>query len=150
MGIYSNDLTSSEPYINRVFVYGTLMKGFWNYKWFLDDRISRIIQGKTYGLLYNLHEGYPALLSGKEIIDEEVMEPVDEELLKSLDRLEGYDKWSNNNLYVREKKSIWTEDGEEMICWVYIYADESYAKKNGIQVPNGNWRKFMERRGELI
>ena len=28
MGIYSNDLTSSEPYINRVFVYGTLMKGF--------------------------------------------------------------------------------------------------------------------------
>ena len=74
------------------------------------------------------------------------MEPVDEELLKSLDRLEGYDKWSNNNLYVREKKSIWTEDGEEMICWVYIYADESYAKKNGIQVPNGNWRKFMERR----
>ena len=112
MGIYSNDLTSSEPYINRVFVYGTLMKGFWNYKWFLDDRISRIIPGKTYGLLYHLPEGYPALLSGNEIIEGEVMEPVDEELLKSLDRLEGYDKWSNNNLYVRRKRAYGPKTGK--------------------------------------
>jgi len=36
-----------------------------------------------------------------------------------------------------------TESGEILPCWIYIYADEKYAKENGIPVPNGNWRKFM-------
>ncbi|NLO83692.1 MAG: gamma-glutamylcyclotransferase [Clostridiales bacterium] len=148
MAIYKNDLTNSEPYVNRVFVYGSLMKGFWNYKWYLEGRTSRIIPGKTYGLLYHLPEGYPALLPGNEIIHGEVMELVDKSLLNSLDMLEGYDKWSDDNLYVRETRCVWTEDGEEMLCWIYIYADESYAKENGILVPSGNWRKFMERRGD--
>jgi len=41
------------------------------------------------------------------------VEPVDKKLLKSLDRLEGYNKGSSNNLYVRELRNILTEDGEE-------------------------------------
>ena len=150
MAIYKNELINSETHLNKVFVYGTLMKNFWNHKRYLEGRISRITPGKTYGLLYHLPEGYPALLAGNEIIKGEVIEPVDENLLKSLDRLEGYVEWRSNNLYVRDIKNILTEDGEEMICWVYIYTDERYAQENGILVPNGNWRKFMENRGELI
>lgn len=142
----NNELIDSETYISRVFVYGTLMKGFWNYKRYLKGRVSRITPGKTYGLLYHLPEGYPALLAGNEIIEGEVMEPVDEKLLKSLDRLEGYDKRRSNNLYVREKRRILTEDGGEKVCWIYIYVNEKYAKEKGILVPDGNWKKFMERR----
>ena len=141
---FDNKLINSEAHINKVFVYGTLMKNFWNYKRCLAGRISRITPGRTYGLLYHLPEGYPALLAGNEIIEGQVMEPVDEKLLKSLDRLEGYNKRSSNNLYVREMRSIFTYDGEEVNCWIYIYADEKYAKENGIPVPNGNWRKFIE------
>ena len=93
-------------------------------------------------------EGYPALLPGNEAIEGEIMGPVDENLLKSLDRLEGYyGKRSRNNLYDREVRSILTEDGEEMNCWIYIYTDERYAKENGILVPDGNWRKFVEKKG---
>jgi len=136
-------------YINRIFVYGTLMKPFENYKLYLEGRISHIIPGKTYGLLYHLPEGYPALLSGNEIIEGEVMESVDENLLQSLDRLEDYDEWSDNNLYIREIRSIWTEYGE-MLCWVYVYNDERYAKENGILVSNGNWREYMEKRSKLL
>lgn len=147
---YNNELINCETEINKVFVYGTLMKDFWNYRRYLEGRISRITPGRTYGLLYHLLEGYPALLPGDQVIEGEVIEPVDENLLKSLDWLEGYDKWSSRNLYVREKRSILTEDGQEVICWIYVYADERYAKENGILVSNGNWRKFMERRGESI
>lgn len=141
-------LKNFENYIARVFVYGTLMKGFENYKRYLEGRINRITPGRIRGLLYHLPEGYPALLPGNELIEGEIMEPVDENLLKTLDRLEDYDEGSSNNLYVREIRSISTEDGEAMNCWVYIYVDERYAKEHGILVPDGNWRKFMGRQGK--
>jgi len=69
------------------------------------------------------------LLPGSGIIEGEIVEPVDKKLLKSLDRLEGYNKGSSNNLYVRELRNILTEDGEEVPCWIYIYANESMQKK---------------------
>lgn len=146
----NNKYTDCRAITNKVFVYGTLMKGFWNYKWLLEGRIKRITPGRIHGLLYHLPQGYPALLRGNEIIEGEVMEPVDENLLKSLDRLEGYDRQRSNNLYVREARSIMTEDGREVTCWVYFYVDERYAKENGILVPNGSWRKYMELKGELV
>ena len=144
MAAYNNRY---ERYINRVFVYGTLMKGFCNYKRYLEGRVSRITSGRTHGLLYHLPEGYPALLEGNETIEGEIMEPVDEDLLKTLDWLEDYAESRSNNLYVREVRNILTESGEELPCWIYIYADEKYAKENGILVPNGNWRRFMEEKG---
>jgi len=150
-GVYMPDTVNRainrEAYVDKVFVYGTLMKGFRNYKRYLEGRVNRIIPGKTYGLLYHLPEGYPALLPGYEMIAGEIVAPVDDNLLKSLDRLEGYyGKESRRNLYVRELRSIFTEDGEELDCWIYIYTNEKHAKKNGILVPGGNWRRFMERK----
>ena len=142
--MYGNESKNCDVYINKVFVYGTLMKGFHNYKRYLEGKINSITPGRTYGVLYHLREGYPALLPGNEIVEGEIMEPVDDMLLKSLDRLEGYSERSSNNLYIREVRNILTEKGQQMTCWIYIYADEKYAKENGILVPNGNWRKFME------
>lgn len=121
------------------------MEGLCNYKRYLEGRISRITPGRTHGRLYHLPEGYPALLEGNEIIEGEIMEPVDEDLLNTLDWLEGYAESGSNNLYVREARSILTESGDEVTCWIYIYADEKYAKENGILVPNGNWRKYIEK-----
>jgi len=138
-------LRINEDRINRVFVYGTLMKGFGNYKRYLEGRISSITPGKTNGLLYHLPEGYPAMLPGMGIVEGEIMEPVDEDLLKALDWLEDYDKHRSDNLYVREARSVQTDAGEEITCWVYIYTNESYARENGILVPDGNWRRFIEK-----
>ncbi|NLU26868.1 MAG: gamma-glutamylcyclotransferase [Hungateiclostridium thermocellum] len=144
----NNGLFNSETYINKVFVYGTLMKGFWNHKRYLEGKISRVTPAKTHGLLYHLPEGYPALLEGDGIVFGEIMEPVDKNLLKSLDRLEGYSERRRNNLYVRAKKKVFTENGEELVCWIYIYTDEKYAKENGVQVTDGDWRKWQSiRRG---
>lgn len=130
--------------IENVFVYGTLMKNFWNYKRLLEGRVKHIIPGKTCGLLYHLNEGYPAMLPGDEIVRGEIIGPIDEGLLASLDRLEGYSKGRKDNLYHRDVRKVYTDDGKEMLCWVYIYADEEYARTNGILVPDGDWRKYME------
>ena len=54
----NDELISSETYINKVFVYGTLMQGLWNHKRYLGGQINRITAGRTYGLLYHLPEGY--------------------------------------------------------------------------------------------
>ena len=135
--------------LDRVFVYGTLMRNFSNHKRYLEGRINRITSGKTHGLLYHLPEGYPALLPGEGTVEGEIIEPVDEKLLRSLDWLEDYDERRSSNLYIREIKDIFTEDGKELPCWVYIYADEKYAKENGFLVLDGNWKKFMEVRRDL-
>jgi len=147
---WNDDFTNSETYIDKVFVYGTLMKGFSNYKRYLEGRIRRVTPGRTRGLLYHLPEGYPALLEGSGIVEGEIMEPVDEALLKTLDWLEGYDKQGGNNEYVREVRNILTEEGQQMNCWIYIYADEKYAKGNGILVTDGNWKKFMGNKGTPV
>lgn len=139
-----NELIKEEPSVNRVFVYGTLMRDFKNYKRYLEGRVNRITQGQTYGELYHLPEGYPALLEGDDNIKGEIVEPVDEKLLKSLDRLEGYAKGRKNNLYERKVKCILTENGEEIACWVYIYAKDRHAREKGIRITHGDWRKFME------
>jgi len=150
MALRQDKTANGEPVIQRVFVYGTLLQGFRNYKRYLEGRINRITPARTYGLLYHLPQGYPALLRGDGTADGEVVEPVDAKLLKALDRLEGYSQWRNNNLYVRELRNILTEDGEEVPCWIYVYTNERYAKEKGILVPDGNWRKFMERRKKHI
>ncbi len=131
MATYNNKLINCEVYTNKIFVYGTLLKDFWNYKRYLEGRIKEIKPGKTYGLLYHLPEGYPALLPGNGTVEGEIMGPVDANLLKSLDRLEGYSEWRSNNLYVRDKKKVFTQDGEELICWMYIYTDEDMQNKMG-------------------
>jgi gamma-glutamylcyclotransferase (GGCT)/AIG2-like uncharacterized protein YtfP len=66
----------------KVFVYGTLMRNFWNHKVYLEGRVSRITRGQTCGLLYHLPEGYPALLEGGGRVKGEIIEPVDVKLLK--------------------------------------------------------------------
>ena len=145
MAAFKSGLCNCKPHTERIFVYGTLMKGFRNYRRYLEGRINRIIPGKTYGLLYHLPEGYPALLPGNETVVGEIMEPVDKKLLKLLDRLEGYDELGEGNLYDRGKRKILTENGE-LECWIYVYTDERYARENGIPVPDGDWRKFITER----
>lgn len=136
-----------EVRLNRVFVYGTLMKGFWNYRRYLEGNVGHIIRGKAQGLLYHLPQGYPAMIKGEGIVHGEIVEPVDQGLLRELDVLEGYCGYAEDNLYVREIIDVLTDEGEVLQCWAYIYADEEYARKRGIFIPHGDWRKFMQNKG---
>lgn len=147
---HSKPMILDEAQLNRVFVYGTLMKGFWNYGRYLEGNIERIILGKAKGLLYHLPQGYPAMLKGEGVVRGEIVGPVDRDLLRELDVLEGYCGYAEDNLYVREIIDVLTDEGEMLECWAYIYADGEYARKKGIYIPDGDWRKFMQIRGIYI
>ena len=106
--------------MNKVFVYGTLLKGMSNY----DDYLAYakfVSKAEIDGFdMYDLGH-FPGIVKGKGKVKGEIYE-VDDELLEDLDFLEN-----NGNLYIREKVN--TEFGE---VYVYVY---NKSIENMTQIP---------------
>lgn len=100
--------------INKVLVYGSLMKGYWNHPLIADQKCigTGILKGYE---MYHVHS-FPGIIKGNisDFIVGEVYE-VPEDVLKRLDRLE-----SEGELYIRklEKVSI---NNEEIEAYVYVW-----------------------------
>ena len=108
---------------SAVFVYGTLQRGEereggW-------PRPPRSIHRATVrGRVFDLGE-YPALLSGTERVGGELWRLAPHDMpatLCALDRIEGYDQGSDNNLYVRRVVSCHVETGETVSAYTYFLA----------------------------
>lgn len=100
---------------NYVAVYGTLKKGHGNHDWYMSD--SKFVgKGKTKDLYPLLIQGLPYLIDKKGFghnVNVEVYR-VSDDVLASLDRLEGHPSW-----YKRKRVPILV--GESTInCWVYF------------------------------
>lgn len=101
---------------NVVAVYGTLKKGFSNYNNYLTKSIY-VGKGETkykYPLVIN---GLPYLVNRKGMghnVDIDVFK-VSDQVLKSLDQLEGHPQW-----YKREMIDVKLSDGSIIVCWVYF------------------------------
>ena len=116
----------------RVFVYGTLKKGFP-----LHSRLEKgtyICNGSLegYEMFAVASGGYPAIKKGEGTIHGELYE-VDDRTLISLDMVEG-----EGYLFKRECVTVEKEDGQEAQAWVYAYlhpVDEVY-----IRIPSGEWK----------
>lgn len=129
--------------VDKVFVYGSLMEGFWNHTRVLEGKVAFIGRGEVRGSLYHLREGYPALLDGGDKVVGEVSGPVDEDLLRHLDYLEGYREGRMDNLYNRKAVRVRMCDGSYEECWIYLYGDAEYARGKGTYLPDGDWKKHM-------
>ena len=129
--------------MEKIFVYGSLLKDFWNHDRVLKNRVRSIKKGTIQGELYHLPAGYPAITSGSNLIHGEVCTLTHSKHLKSIDLLEGYTGDSNIDLYTREKRTVTFPDGSTTECWVYIYMDESYVTQKGKYIAHGDWSKFM-------
>lgn len=129
--------------VDKVFVYGSLMEGFWNHTRVLEGKVEILGRGEVNGCLYHLREGYPALLEGEDQVVGEVSGPVDEDLLRHLDYLEGYREGRKNNLYNRKAVQVRMADGSSVECWIYVYGDAEYARGKGTYLPEGDWRRHM-------
>jgi len=130
----------------RVFVYGTLMKGFRNYSSFLEGKSSFCGRGSLMGTLYYLPQGYPGLIDGDGTVHGEVHELLDPQARSELDWLEGYHEDGNGSLYDKTIRTVTMDDGNRMECWVYVYCDTSYAATKGAHVADGDWRAFRKER----
>lgn len=101
-----------------VAVYGSLKKGFGNHRVLRDAKY--LSDAKIKGTMYSLG-GYPALsLHGNTDVMCELYEVADEETMRGLDRLEGYNEKSTRNFYERQK--VETSGGP---AWIYTMDHDS-------------------------
>lgn len=113
-----------------VCVYGTLKEGFGNHRLLRDS--EKLGEFKTNPVFTMLHlGGFPGIIEkGETEITCEIYKVVDDNILTSLDRLEGYPTFYN-------RKTIDTPWGE---AWIYYLDDSEYNYNRGI-VESGCWTK---------
>lgn len=136
----------------KIFVYGSLMKDFFNYNNYLKGKVKSAKLAKTKGKLYHLGDrGYPAMVEGTDVVFGELIEIEDFEMnLNSLDGLENYyEENSNLNEYNRVIKDIEILDTEEIVkAYVYQFNQKNInnRKANTIYIPSGDWREYMNQK----
>jgi gamma-glutamylcyclotransferase (GGCT)/AIG2-like uncharacterized protein YtfP len=137
-----------------VFVYGSLLPGFHNHRLFVEPYQHRSLAAQVKGTLYHLPTGYPGLLKETDSgvtgwVKGEILLFADDAYAKAmtgLDELETYFAPGDpRNEYERIVTEAVTESGEVISVCTYLYGDPAYAKREGILIPDGDWRAFIKR-----
>lgn len=131
----------------KIFVYGSLRTGFFNYDKYLKGHVLKTERAKVSGTLFHMpNKGYPALLNGIDEVYGEVM-TIDnyEDVIESMDKMEGYlgvnNKENEYNRLILDVKLI--DENKVEKCYVYMYNLE-YSKEfieNREYINHGDWTK---------
>jgi gamma-glutamylcyclotransferase (GGCT)/AIG2-like uncharacterized protein YtfP len=127
----------------RVFVYGTLKPGQFNYQAYCSDLTTTIQPAKLRGQLFDLSVGYPGMIAGKDWVKGYLLSFKNAAVLADLDRLEDYqsDRPSHKNEYQREWVEVFDEEERTQgFAWAYFMSLEKVEQYEGIWVANGDWR----------
>ena len=134
----------------KIFVYGSLREGFFNFDKYLKGKVSSNTLAVVKGKLYHLsHKGYPALLHGEDEVIGEIMEMKDfYRDIVPMDEMEGYLSSEDTSLneYTRtvmKVKNLETNQYEE--CYVYKYEQYNHTdfSNHAVYIPHGDWKKYM-------
>jgi gamma-glutamylcyclotransferase (GGCT)/AIG2-like uncharacterized protein YtfP len=125
--------------MQRVFVYGTLKKGFANHDRIFAGCNIKITPAWTYGELYDL--GYfPAMTEGNNKVHGELIEFDDPKVLRKIDQLEGYrKKGCHLNFYERERVTVYTKEGWPHQAWIFRLSKSQIEEIGGTIIPTGRW-----------
>lgn len=122
----------------KVFVYGTLKRGYGNWGWALRDRATYIGKAVTKNATFDmLHAGFPVLMEGGKCAAAGEVFEVNKEILADLDRLEG-----EGIMYHRKVIPVVLETGEELQASVYI-GGNGWSRRGGPMVKQ-NKKGFLE------
>lgn len=124
--------------MHRVFVYGTLKKGFSNHNRILEGYDIKITPAWTYGMLYDL--GYfPALTEGNNKVYGELIEFDNLEILRRVDSLEGFrGENSNFNFYDRKEVQVYTNE-KTIFAWVFFISANTLIDYDEKIISSGVW-----------
>jgi gamma-glutamylcyclotransferase (GGCT)/AIG2-like uncharacterized protein YtfP len=134
----------------RLFVYGSLMEGFFNYKKTLEGKVISRDPTRARGLLYHQSlKGYPAMIPGEGWVKGELLELSDfENIILLCDQAEGYlGPGHCENEYERRFSALELDNGEENFAHIYWYVrrDLCTPENPAVPVPSGDWREFMKK-----
>ena len=145
------DLRSIDP--KKLFVYGSFMEGFFNYKKSLEGNVISRIPGRVRGLLYHQRlKGYPAMIPGSGWVHGEFLELNDfDKIIPLCDEIEEYFSPSHpDNNYERKVSEVELVNGKKALAWIYWYVrnDLGSCENPVIPIHSGDWREFMMRHGK--
>jgi gamma-glutamylcyclotransferase (GGCT)/AIG2-like uncharacterized protein YtfP len=134
--------------IQRLFVYGSLMEGFFNYEKLFAGKVVSRTSAQVRGVLYHQpRKGYPAIVPGTGWVTGEFLELEDFPRLITLsDEIEHYCGDSPDNEYDRRVSPVkLLPEGTSAFAYVYWYArgDLGTGENPAVHIPSGDWRKYM-------
>lgn len=130
MHILNHDVAHEKPpQTHKVFVYGTLKRGYHNFEGYLAKE-KLLGEAQVEGILLHCG-GFPALSLADKFtwIKGEVYE-VSDQALDNMDRLEGHPDWYNR---------IQLLIGQFGLCWVYTFP-QVFSSKESQVIQGGEWR----------
>lgn len=135
---------------SKMFVYGTLMKGFYNYDKALVGQEASMVPARTRGKVFHMvNRGYPAMKQGDGWVYGELVELKDfAAVIDIMDDIEGYHGPEDpRNEYARLLLPVENlESGETEEAYVYYYVPDDLGTPGNpvIELEHGSWRTFME------
>lgn len=137
----------------NLFVYGSLLEGFYNYDKYLEGHVISITPAVLHNMkLYHLpYKGYPAILEADGDIYGEIVEVSDyDTTVKAIDDMENFISEENpaNEYHKRLLEVEHLDNEKKELCYVYFYnkdIDKAFDTE-AIHIPDGNWRNFMNNR----
>lgn len=134
------DCQSNE--LIRVFVYGTLKPGEANYQRYCAGKVLETKRAITFGQLYALPFGYPAMTLGNSLVNGFLLAFPNSTILSQLDWLEGYDSQRLETANEYNRRLIETYDIHQAplgLAWVYLMLPEQVHSCSGVLLPQGWW-----------
>ena len=132
-------MTQRHVETEKIFVYGTLRKGFSRHR-YLSLEAKWIGMGTVKGLLYDLGSYPGVLLSDEGKVKGEVY-AINEStsILQKLDRIEGFNALQpERSLFLRTQVEVTMED-RSVEAWIYILPSKP---ERATLIPTGDYRSF--------
>lgn len=136
-------------YINKLFVFGTLLPGLDNYKRFLEQYQPEFYPARAEGIMYYLpNDGYPVVLEGEGevkgvLFDSDELRIV----LPEIDDIQKFTGIESQNHLVRKIVDVENlETGERIKAHMYLWppSKAQWLRDNAVIINDGDWMSFLE------
>lgn len=140
--------------MKRIFVYGSLREGMYNYDKYLKGHVVSNTQAYVKGTLHQLHDvTYPALIEGTSFILGEIIEIDHDGIEDDLDELEGYQGAGNDhNEYDKVMMNIYDQEQqllEQLPVYVYNTRTQKQRIRLGKQIIGNDYVTFMKEKAQM-
>lgn len=144
-GLKTEHSTGTHEVVDRLFVYGTLLKGQ-TARSLIANQITRTMKSAAAGAIYAFPMGYPGFTDtlGEttptcDVVGEVLWLTELPATFGLLDAYEGPD-------FSRVIKLVTLEDGEQVWTWIYMLADAT-AITHGTLIEDGDWVRYWKGQG---
>lgn len=138
-------------YLNRLFVFGTLLPGLTNYNRYLKACEPKTFPAKAKGIMYYLPEdGYPVVLDGEGEVKGVIYESPDlMVILPEIDEIHKFTGIESQSDLIREIRDVTNlETGETVKAHMYLWppAKADWLKENAVVLDDGDWANFLRKK----